>query len=128
VRIDLFPDGLAFEVLGESDELVELALDVRPSHVNPVGVVHGGAVFSLLDTAAGFLVSRLCGPGETCVSVSNTTNNVAPTRPEDERLIARARVAQRGRTLVHVDTQAETRAGKLVARGLSVFYIRGARP
>lgn len=124
----LFREGIELEQVAADDRSVELATRLRESHLNLVGVIHGGLVFTLLDTACGFLVTRTCGEGETPVSVSITTTNVAPLRPEDERVIGRATIVHRGKTVVHVDGEARTQAGRVVARALAVFYVRSARP
>lgn len=44
--------GLQYE-LSEDGELVYI-LDVQPCHLNPNGTVHGGMLFTMMDTAAGF--------------------------------------------------------------------------
>jgi acyl-CoA thioesterase len=123
----LFREGIELELVSAEPTSIELAMRVRESHLNLVGVVHGGAVFTLLDTAAGFLVSRTCREGESPVSVSVTTTNVAPLRPDDERVVGRASIVHRGRTVVHVEGEARTQAGRTVGRALAVFYVRGAR-
>jgi acyl-CoA thioesterase len=122
-----FREGIELELVASDASSLALAMRVRESQLNLVGVVHGGAVFTLLDSAAGFLVARTCGEGESPVSVSVTTTNVAPLRPEDERVIGRASIVHRGRTVVHVEGEARTQAGRTVARALAVFYVRGTR-
>src|SRR4051794_4363645 len=58
--IALFKDGLDLVLTSSSEGASEVSLDVRPSHMNAVGVLHGGAVFTLVDTGmACALMSQL---------------------------------------------------------------------
>ena len=93
------------------------------SHLNAVGVLHGGAVFTLVDTGMACAIMETLHQGETCVSVEIKVNNVAPVRG-GTTLVARSVVGHRGRTLAHVETDVRTERGRLVAKGLGTFFIR----
>ena len=48
-----FAELVGFEVFPESDGTGKGQLIVSERHLNPNGVVHGGALFTLVDTAMG---------------------------------------------------------------------------
>ena len=45
------------------------AVDVRPGLLNPNGVVHGGVLFTLADTAMGAALYTTLAPGENCATI-----------------------------------------------------------
>ena len=112
ITVDKLDDGLAI-----------LTLPFRPEHTTIADVVHGGALSSLIDTAAtaaawaGADVSgELRG-----TTVALTVNFVAAARSQD--VAATARVLRRGSTLVFVDVEAVGADGSIVARGLATYKL-----
>lgn len=86
-------------------------------------VVHGGAIASLIDTAA--MVAAWSGaeapPQLRGSTVGMTVTYVAPATGED--LHATARVLHRGRSLVQLDVEVKGTSGLLVAKGLVTYKI-----
>jgi acyl-CoA thioesterase len=123
--ISVFPGGIEMRLTSCGGGASEVALDVKPEHHNPVGVLHGGAVFTLVDTGMACALMELLEPGETCVSIEIKVNNLAPVR--DGRVVARTVVLQRGRTIATLDTEVRTAQGKIVAKALGTFFVK-SRP
>ncbi|MBI4637126.1 MAG: PaaI family thioesterase [Candidatus Rokubacteria bacterium] len=99
-------------------------LTVRPEHMNPYGVVHGGVVYSLVDTAmGGALVSQL-GPGERCATLEIKINYLAPV--SEGTLAADARVVARTRRIGVLDATVRDGGDRLVAVATGSFYIQDA--
>jgi len=121
-RIPLFKEGFELELVQSSAGAAVVQLAVKPSHLNAVGVLHGGAVFTLVDTSMACAIMETLRQGETCVSVEIKVNNVAPVK--EGTIVARSAVGHRGRTLVHVETDVRTTHGRLVAKGLGTFFVR----
>jgi acyl-CoA thioesterase len=121
-KVPLFREGIELVLLSSGGGASEVELEVRPSHMNAVGVLHGGAVFTLVDTGMACALMELLKQGESCVSVEIKVNNVAPIR--EGAIVARSTVGHRGKTLAHVETDVRTKHGRLVAKGLGTFYIR----
>lgn len=99
----------------EPDRVVS-RLDIRPESRNPFGMVHGGALYTLADNAAG-AAAHTDGRGHvTQTSTLHFLGNV----PEGT-VLATATVLHRGRAtcLVHVELTAE---GKLLATGEFTFF------
>lgn len=121
-KIPLFKEGVELELVQSGVGASEVTLDVKPSHLNAVGVLHGGAVFTLVDTGMACAIMETLQQGETCVSVEIKVNNVAPVK--SGTIVARSTIGHRGKTLVHVETDVRTSHGRLVAKGLGTFFVR----
>jgi uncharacterized protein (TIGR00369 family) len=121
-QISLFHEGIDPLLVQSGGGASEVTLEVKRSHMNAVGVLHGGVVFTLVDTGMACAIMETLRQGETCVSVEIKVNNIAPVR--EGKLVARSVVGHRGQTLAHVETDVRTQNGRLVAKGLGTFFIR----
>jgi uncharacterized protein (TIGR00369 family) len=87
---------------------------VDKAHFNPNGVLHGGVVMSLLDTAMGFAVtSQLVDEGRFNAAAEQSTRFLAPIR--DGLVTAEAKVLKLGKRLAVVEGRATDESGNLVA-------------
>ncbi len=68
------------------------ALDVSDRHLNPNGVVHGGVVFTLVDTAMGRATMSVLEEGRICASIEVAVRYLRPIT--GGRLVATASVLQ----------------------------------
>ena len=99
-----------------------LSLNVRPELTRMEGIMHGGAIASLMDSAAAFAVLSLLAPGDQTVTVDLTLHFLRPTTTG--RLAAHARILRAGRRLATVSIEATNDAGELVATALTTYAIR----
>ena len=113
---------LGVEVVSESDQGVELAIDLREDHFREGGIVHGGVMMSLLDMAMAGSVARTLEAGQRTASVSLTTDFVRPA--SSGRLVARGRLVRRGATMAFPEGELVDGEGKLVARATGVWVIQ----
>lgn len=120
--VSLFKEGVDLVIVSAEGGAAEVTFEAKPSHQNVIGVLHGGAVFTLVDTSMACALASTLRLGETCVSVEIKVNNVAPVR--EGVLAARSVVAHRGKTLAHVETDVRNSHGRLVAKGLGTFFVR----
>jgi uncharacterized protein (TIGR00369 family) len=85
--------------------------------------VHGGAIASLIDTAA--MVAAWSGAAVPNTlrgtTVSLTVAYLAPAQSQELR--ATARVLRRGRSLVYLDVEVQTVSGIAVAKGLVTYKM-----
>ena len=100
-----------------------LTLPYEPSLATIGDVVHGGAISSLIDTAA---AAAAWAGVETAEAVRGTTvaisvNFVAAARGQD--VTATARVARRGKNLAFIDVDVSTPDGSLVAKALVTYKL-----
>tara|TARA_B100000586_G_scaffold175911_1_gene128617 strand:- start:295 stop:690 length:396 start_codon:yes stop_codon:yes gene_type:complete len=77
------------------------ALDVNDRHLNPNGVVHGGVVFTLVDTAMGRATMSVLEEGRICASIEVAVRYLRPIN--GGRLVATASVLRAGRRIVHLE-------------------------
>ena len=77
------------------------ALDVSDRHLNPNGVVHGGVVFTLVDTAMGRATMSVLDEGRICASIEVAVRYLRPIN--GGRLVATASVLRAGRRIVHLE-------------------------
>ncbi|MBV1864668.1 MAG: PaaI family thioesterase [Rhodobacteraceae bacterium] len=96
-------------------------LDVRSDHINRIGVVHGGIVSVLLDSASGTVARASLNPdmSQAVATVSLTVNFAASAR--EGRITARGRVTGGGRKLIFVDAVLQDEAGTVLATSTGVF-------
>ena len=99
------------------------SLEVRAELTRMEGIIHGGAIASLMDTASAFAVLSLLRPEEQTVTVDLTLHFLRPV--SGGRVEAVARVLRAGRRLVTVSIEASDSAGKLVATALTT-YLRSS--
>jgi acyl-CoA thioesterase len=100
------------------------ALDVRPELLNPNGVVHGGALFSMADTVMGAALHTTLAPGEYCATVEIKIHFLQPV--SKGKIRCSTRVVQRGRRLAVLESHLSV--GRLqVAQALGTFAIFAPR-
>jgi acyl-CoA thioesterase len=99
-----------------------LHLDIRNDLKQNSGLVHGGVIASLIDTAAAFAVMTHLAPEQTAATVDLTIHYLRPLTTG--RLIARARVLQAGRRLVTSSVEVFNETENFVAAALTTFTRR----
>lgn len=82
--------------------LVEIAMPLSAGILQQDGFVHGGALATIADSAAGYAALTLTGPGTRVLTVEFKINFLAPAR--FPRCLAVGRVVRAGRTLSVVQT------------------------
>ena len=105
--------------------VVELA--VGPQHLNRAGILHGGVLTTVLDTAAGYAgcFSPVAGRIRRTLTLSLTTNYVGQMSTGVLRAEARKRGG--GRKLYFVDATATAEDGRIIATATGTFrYHRGS--
>ena len=101
------------------------ALDVRPELLNPNGVVHGGALFSMADTVMGAALFTTLAPEENCATIEIKIHFLQPVTKGKIR--CRTRLVHRGRRIAVLESHIS--AGRLqVAQALGTFAIFAPRP
>jgi acyl-CoA thioesterase len=106
---DIASQAVGIELLAEGAGTAEAGMTIRPDMVNGHGIVHGGYVFLLADTAFACACNE---PGSVTVAAGADITFLAPARAGD-RLVARAeRRSGRGRSGIYdVTVVRETASG-----------------
>jgi uncharacterized protein (TIGR00369 family) len=122
--IGAFGQLLGFEVVEWRDGFVRMAMRIQPQHLNRSGVLHGGIVSTLLDSACGYAATYCPVPGHVrfVVSLSLTTHFTGQAR--DGTLTTIARVRGGGRRIVMTSGEVLDEAGKLIGFGDGVLRYR----
>lgn len=114
---------LGLELMAASRGAATFRLEARDELTRMEGIMHGGAVVSLADTAAAFAVLTLLGPGQRTVTVDLTIHFLRPVQGGEIR--ARARVIREGRRLVIIAVEVTDRAGDLAATVTTTYVKQG---
>ncbi len=100
---------------------VVVAIDVDPDkHMNAMGLVHGGVLASLVDSAAARAVASLVGEARRMATIELKVNYLRPSRGGTVR--AEGRVVHAG-TRIAVAEVDVTQDGTLLAKGLATYYL-----
>ena len=110
---------LGIELDDISEGVATLGLDVRKELKQNHGVVHGGAIASLIDTAMAFAIITLLSPREKVTTVDLTVSYLRPLTKG--RITARARVVRSGRRLFVVSADVFRDDGTLATTALSTY-------
>ena len=118
-----YANHLGIQLIDMQPDMATLSLPFANSLITIGTTVHGGAIASLIDTAAmvaawsdDSVPDNLRGS-----TVSLTITYLAPAERED--IQAMARVLQRGRNLVFLDVKVQTVSGKNIASGLVTYKL-----
>lgn len=109
-------------LLSHSTEHADVAMPVQRTYTQEVGVVHGGVITVLADTAAVYALLPDVPPGKTMTSIELKVNFLRPALPERGELRAHAAVVQRGRRVAVCDVEV-FQGEAAVAKGLFTYLI-----
>jgi uncharacterized protein (TIGR00369 family) len=114
------------EVIDASPGVVEIAFEANPQHLNLQGLVHGGILATLADTAMGLAVQTALEPGRRHVTVQLGIEFLSPGRPG--RITARGRSVKIGTQLGFAEADVMNADGRLLARAHSTLSVTTERP
>jgi 1,4-dihydroxy-2-naphthoyl-CoA hydrolase len=104
---------LGIRTFGGADE-VEATLAWAPELCTAAGVLHGGVLMALADSAGGVCAFLNLPAGARTVTIESKTNFFGAVREGEVR--ARARPLHRGKTTIVVETDLHDSTGRHVAR------------
>jgi 1,4-dihydroxy-2-naphthoyl-CoA hydrolase len=114
-RLAPFSGELGIRLLAAEPDSVRLELDWQERLCTAGGVLHGGALMSLADTAGALCaVLNLPDGAQGTTTVESTTNLLAAVR--EGMVSALATPLHAGRTLIVVETELRGARGRLVAK------------
>jgi len=85
------------------------------------GMVHGGAIASLADTAVAFALMTLIHPGQKVLTVEMKINFLGSENGGE--MLGEARIQHQGKSLAVADMDVKDESGKWIAKGMATYRI-----
>jgi uncharacterized protein (TIGR00369 family) len=120
-----FPNVVGLVVEEIRTDYCRMRLPYRPELEQPAGVVHGGAIATLIDTVVVPPVGAAYKRGWLYVTVAMNISYLGAVVREDA--IAEGWVEQRGRSLVFCAAEVVTASGKRAATGTLTYKVSPPR-
>ncbi len=116
-----FPRLLGIEIDALESGRAVLGVTIRKDLLQLQGVMHGGAIASLIDTAVAFAIASVSRPDDRFTTVELKVNYLIAIR--EGRVTADAKLIRDGRRIIVAECDVQDSAGRLAAKGL-LTYIR----
>lgn len=113
--------GLRIEDAGRGE--VSLSLEAKPEHLNLQGLVHGGVLATVADTAMGLAIRTALQPGRRHVTIELGVHYLRPAR--EGRLSAVGTVVRIGSQVAFAEAEVHDERGRLLARASGTFSVTG---
>ena len=122
-----FADLVGYQLSHWSEDRAEVSLAVEARHLNRSGVLHGGVLTTLIDTACGYAGCYAAKPAQVrrAFTLSLDCQFVA-TAPAGSRLTALARKTGGGRQIFFAQAEVRDQDGRLIGQGTAVLRYRSA--
>ena len=114
---DKFAEHVGIELLEVSEGSARAALDIKPHHLNAVGIVHGAAIFSLAD-----LVFAMASNSHGTVAVAVNANISFMKAISSGRLTAEATEVSRNAKLASYTIRITDEQDQLIALFQGMVY------
>ena len=121
-----FHTWAGIEVVDASPGRVSVAMDVGDRHVNLQGLVHGGMLAILADTACGLAIRSAIEPGRLHITTDLDVHFLSPAGPG--RLLGHGTAVKVGRSLAFAEASVEDAEGTLLAKAQGRFSVGGSEP
>jgi uncharacterized protein (TIGR00369 family) len=121
VRRSPFHQWAGMELVSIGDGRAELTMELRPQHFNPQGIVHGGIITALADTAIGLALRSQLRPGLTHRTAQLNVHFLA--KGEGSRLVGRGRSVHLGQRMGYGESEVLDGQGRLLARASGTFIV-----
>jgi uncharacterized protein (TIGR00369 family) len=109
------------EVDEASHGRVTIGWEARAEHLNLQGLVHGGVLATLLDTAMGLALRSALDPGRRHVTIEMGVHYLRPAHPG--RLRAHGRVVRIGREIAFAEAEVVDAQDRPLARATGTFSV-----
>ena len=112
---------LGIDLLDVKKGWAKLRLPFSEKLLHPLGIVHGGAIFSLADSAVAMALLGLVGKDEEFTTVEMKINYVSSFKRGE--IIAEASILNKGNRIALGDVEIHDDRGRLVAKSLATYLI-----
>ena len=120
-----YPMLLGLDVEETRIDYCRMRMPFKPELLHPGGVVHGGAIASLMDAVLVPAVGSVLGPNDRYSTVDLHVQYIGAVKDED--VVAEGWVTKRGRTVVFCESEAVgATSGRLIARSVLTYNVSPA--
>ncbi len=112
---------LGMEILDIKKGWAKIRLPFADKLTNPLGIAHGGAVFSPADSAIGLALIGMVEKGETIITVEMKINYLKPFSKGE--IIAEAKIVHKGSHVAVGEVNVKNGQKELVAKGVATYMI-----
>jgi uncharacterized protein (TIGR00369 family) len=116
-----FHSWIGMELVAASPGRVEVALDAAEHHLNLQGLLHGGIIATLADTATGLAVRSMVPQGRRHVTVQLDVHYLSPGRPG--RVTAVGTTVRVGTSIGYAEADVTDDRGRLLARAMATVAV-----
>lgn len=119
VNTSPFPIHMAMRLVDISFDEATVALDLGACHLQPFGIVHGGVLATLIDTATFWAVFLRLPEDAGLVNIDLKLNYLKPV--QGGRLQALGRAIRSGNSISYAEARVQDEDGRLLAHGTSTL-------
>jgi uncharacterized protein (TIGR00369 family) len=120
-----YPVLLGLEVEEARVDYCRMRLPFKPELLHAGGIVHGGAIASLMDSVVVPAVGSVLGPNDRYSTVDLHVQFIGVVKDED--VVAEGWVTKRGRSVVFCESEAVgASSGRLIARSVLTYNVSPA--
>jgi len=116
---------IGFDMCVVEPGLIGMALDPHESLENTIGLLHGGAAATLLDTAMGCAISTQLPAGRGAVTLDLKLTYLRPLSVRSGTIMAEGKVIKLGRQTSYAEGFVRDGAGKLAVHATATFAMVG---
>lgn len=120
-----FAQMVGIEVEELRRDYARMRLPWRPELNQPSGLMHGGAIATLVDTVVVPAIGTAYADPRPFSTIEMAVRYLAPVRSED--LVAEGWVTRRGKRVVFCEVDVRTAAAVRVAAGTSIYVVGSPR-
>lgn len=117
-----YPMLLGLEVEETRIDYCRMRMPFQPHLLHPGGIVHGGAIASLMDAVLVPAVGSVLGPNDRYSTVDLHVQYIGAVKDED--VVAEGWVTRRGRRVVFCESEAiGATSGRLIAKSVLTYNV-----
>jgi uncharacterized protein (TIGR00369 family) len=125
VASSAFHSWMGMELVAAEPGRVEIALDAADHHLNLQGLLHGGVIATLADTATGLAVRTMVPAGRRHVTVQLDVHYLRPGAPG--RVTAIGTTVRVGTSIGYAEADVTDDRGRLLARATATVAVMADR-
>lgn len=96
-------------------------LRITKEHLNPNGVLHGGVIYSFIDTLMGIALASILKEDATCTTIEIQITYLRHVM--NGEIFGEARVIHEGEKIAYIEGRAKDKSGNLISCATGSFYI-----